>query len=49
MRTFGQQMLHLAEANYGMSSVATGKANPINGAISKNPVSTLQKPMSQKL
>ena len=29
-RTFGQQMLHLAEANYGMSSVATGKTNPIN-------------------
>ena len=37
MRTFGQQMLHLAEANYGMGSIATGKANPITwGALEKS-------------
>jgi uncharacterized damage-inducible protein DinB len=36
-RTFGQQMLHLAEANYGMGSVAIGKANPITwGALEKS-------------
>ena len=29
MRTFGQQMLHIAEANYGFGSAASGKANPI--------------------
>jgi hypothetical protein len=27
MRSFGQQMLHLAEANYGFVSTASGKAN----------------------
>ena len=37
MRTFGQQMLHLAEANYGMGSIATGKTNPITwGALEKS-------------
>jgi uncharacterized damage-inducible protein DinB len=37
MRTFGQQMLHLAEANYGIGSVASGKANPITwGALEKS-------------
>ena len=37
MRTFGQQMLHLAEANYGICSQATGKANPITwGALEKS-------------
>ena len=37
MRTFGQQMLHLAEANYGIVSVASGKANPITwGALEKS-------------
>lgn len=29
MRTFGEQMLHLAEANYGFSSAASGKTSPI--------------------
>ncbi|MBA4054484.1 MAG: damage-inducible protein DinB, partial [Marivirga sp.] len=29
MRTFGQQMLHLAEANYGIGSAATGKTSPV--------------------
>jgi uncharacterized damage-inducible protein DinB len=29
MRTFGQQMLHLAEANYGLGSSASGKKSPI--------------------
>ena len=37
MRTFGQQMLHLAEANYGIASTASGKANPITwGALEKS-------------
>jgi len=36
-RTFGQQMLHLAEANYGICSQATGKASPIAwGALEKS-------------
>jgi uncharacterized damage-inducible protein DinB len=29
MRSFGEQMLHLAEANYAFSSAASGKQNPI--------------------
>jgi uncharacterized damage-inducible protein DinB len=29
MRTFGQQMLHLAEANYGLGSSASGKNAPV--------------------
>ncbi len=29
MRTFSEQMLHLAEANYGLSSMASGKASPV--------------------
>jgi len=37
MRTFGEQMLHLAEANYGLASAASGKANPITwGALEKS-------------
>lgn len=37
MRTFGQQMLHLAEANYGMGSIATGKTSPVTwGALEKS-------------
>lgn len=28
MRTFGKQMLHIAEANYGFASTASGKASP---------------------
>lgn len=28
MRTFGQQMLHLSDANYGLGSIATGKKSP---------------------
>ena len=36
MRTFGQQMLHLAEANYGFGSAASGKASPVSfGALEK--------------
>ena len=29
MRTFGQQMLHLSEANYGLGSAASGKTSPV--------------------
>lgn len=29
MRTFGQQMLHIAESNYGFGSAASGKKSPI--------------------
>ena len=29
MRTFGQQMLHIAESNYGFGSAASGKASPV--------------------
>lgn len=29
MRSFGEQMLHLAESNYGFSSAASGKTNPV--------------------
>lgn len=29
MRSFGQQMLHLAEANYGLGSAASGKSSPV--------------------
>jgi uncharacterized damage-inducible protein DinB len=37
MRSFGQQMLHLAEANYGLSSAASGKQSPIAfGQLEKN-------------
>ena len=37
MRTFGQQMLHLAEANYGFASSASGKANPVAfGSLEKS-------------
>jgi uncharacterized damage-inducible protein DinB len=37
MRTFGQQMLHLSEANYNLASAATGKASPITwGALEKS-------------
>lgn len=36
MRSFGQQMLHLAEANYGFGSAASGKASPVSfGALEK--------------
>jgi len=30
MRTFGQQMLHLSEANYFLSSTASGKTSPVS-------------------
>jgi uncharacterized damage-inducible protein DinB len=37
MRTFGQQMLHLSEANYNLASAATGKTSPITwGALEKS-------------
>jgi uncharacterized damage-inducible protein DinB len=37
MRTFGQQMLHLAEANYGLAAAASGKQSPISfGQLEKN-------------
>ena len=37
MRTFGQQMLHIAEANYGFASAASGKASPIGqGSLEKS-------------
>jgi len=37
MRSFGQQMLHLAEANYGFASSAFGKTNPVpRGSLEKS-------------
>ncbi len=37
-RTFGDQLLHLAEANYGLGQVATGKATDLGfGKLEKNP------------
>jgi len=37
MRTFGQQMLHIAEANYGLASMATGKTSPVAfGSLEKS-------------
>jgi len=37
MRTFGQQMLHLSEANYQLSAAASGKTSPIEwGALEKS-------------
>ena len=37
MRTFGQQMLHIAEANYGMASAAAGKTSPVPfGSLEKS-------------
>ena len=37
MRTFGQQMLHLSEANYRFSAAASGKASPVHrGALEKS-------------
>ena len=30
MRSFAQQMLHIAESNYGFGSAASGKASPIS-------------------
>lgn len=37
MRSFGQQMLHLAEANYGLASAASGKQSPVSfGQLEKN-------------
>lgn len=37
MRTFGQQMLHLAEGNYGLSSAAAGKQSPVKfGSLEKS-------------
>lgn len=37
MRSFGQQMLHLAEANYGLASAASGKTSPVAfGSLEKS-------------
>lgn len=37
MRSFAEQLLHLAEGNYAMTSAASGKANPITrGALEKS-------------
>jgi uncharacterized damage-inducible protein DinB len=37
MRSFGQQMLHLTEANYGFASTASGKENPVPfGSLEKS-------------
>jgi uncharacterized damage-inducible protein DinB len=35
MRTFAQQMEHLADANYAFISAATGKANPMKESFEK--------------
>ena len=38
MRSFGQQMLHIAESNYGFGSAASGKASPYKfGDLEKSP------------
>lgn len=37
MRSFGEQMIHLAEANYGLAAAASGKTSPVNfGELEKN-------------
>jgi len=37
MRSFGQQMFHLTEANYGFASTASDKANPVPfGSLEKS-------------
>jgi uncharacterized damage-inducible protein DinB len=37
MRTFGQQMLHLAEVNYNLAAAASGKTSPVAfGALEKS-------------
>lgn len=37
MRSFGDQMMHLAEANYGIGAVATGKSSPVSfGQLEKS-------------
>jgi len=41
MRTFGQQMLHLSEANYGFAAAATGTPSPIKfGQLEKGSLKT---------
>lgn len=41
MRSFGEQMLHLSEANYGISSAASGMASPIKfGELEKGSLKT---------
>lgn len=37
MRSFGQQMLHIAEANYGLGAAASGKTSPVAfGSLEKS-------------
>jgi uncharacterized damage-inducible protein DinB len=37
MRSFGQQMMHIAEANYGIGATAVGKASPVTfGQLEKS-------------
>jgi uncharacterized damage-inducible protein DinB len=37
MRTFGEQMLHIAESNYGFASAASGKKSPVtSGQLEKS-------------
>jgi uncharacterized damage-inducible protein DinB len=37
MRTFGEQMLHIAEANYGLAAAAVGKTSPVAfGSLEKS-------------
>lgn len=37
MRSFGQQMLHIADANYAFGSAASGKASPVtSGPLEKS-------------
>ncbi|MBA4144644.1 MAG: damage-inducible protein DinB [Azospira oryzae] len=41
MRSFGEQMLHLSEANYGMASAASGTPSPIKfGELEKGALKT---------
>ena len=36
VRSFAEQMLHIADANYGIASAATGAENPIGRGESEN-------------
>jgi uncharacterized damage-inducible protein DinB len=36
VRSFAEQMLHIADANYGISSAATGAENPVDRGESEN-------------
>lgn len=48
MRSFGQQMLHIAEANYGLGALAFGKPSPITwGQLEKSDKYTTKEEVSK--